>query len=70
MSDRHKDSSTLATAALMEIISQAQSLQGAILRKASREEVEAQRGAAHDMLDVYLDHTVSAATHVRAILKD
>lgn len=65
----HKQSLGLATAALLEIISRSQAMQAATIRGASQEEIEVMRSESHSVLDAYLDHSVAAATHVRAILE-
>jgi hypothetical protein len=65
----HKKASALGTAALMDIISRAQATQAAVIRGAPQEELEAIRRETHDLVDAYLDHMTSAATHVRAFIE-
>lgn len=69
MSNEHKKSSKLAMAALMDIISRGQAIQAAVIRGSGAEEIAVMRAEAHDVLDAYLDHTASAAVHVRQILE-
>ena len=54
---------------MMDLVSRGQAIQAAVIRNASREEIEAMRAAAHDAFDAYLDHTTDAATHVRQIVQ-
>lgn len=65
----HRESAALALAAMMDLVSRGQAIQSAVIRNASREEIEAMRAAAHDVFDAYLDHTTDAATHVRQIVQ-
>lgn len=65
----HKAEIAFAQAALLEIISRGQALQAAVLRGATQDEIETIRAETHDVLDAYLDHTASAATHVRQIIE-
>ncbi len=64
----HRESSKLATASLMEIISRGQALQAAVIRGAPPEEQEQIRQEMHDVLDAYLDHTAEAAQHALSLL--
>jgi len=58
-----------ATAALVDIVATARTLEAAVIREAPAAEVEAIRGKAHDLLEAYLDRTSEAATMVRQILE-
>jgi hypothetical protein len=58
-----------ATAALVDIVATARTLEAAVIREAPSAEVEAIRGKAHDLLEAYLDRTSEAATMVRQILE-
>lgn len=64
----HKAQLDLATAALLDIISHAQTMQAAVLRQAPGKELEAMRQAGHVKFDDYLNHMTDAATQVRTIL--
>nr|WP_303682840.1 hypothetical protein [Brevundimonas naejangsanensis] len=66
---KRKKASMLGTAALMEIISRAQSTQAAVLRGAPEAELEILRREAHDLVDSYLDHMTDAARHTREIIE-
>lgn len=68
MSD-HRAVTKRATAALVEIVAIARTLEAATIREAPAAEVEAIRGKAHDMLEAYLDRTTEAATLVRQIIE-
>lgn len=68
MSD-HRAVTKRATAALVEIVAIARTLEAATIREAPSAEVEAIRGKAHDMLEAYLDRTTEAATLVRQIIE-
>lgn len=68
MSD-HKAVTKRATAALVEIVAVARSLEAATIREAPAAEIDALRGKAHDLLEAYLDRTCEAATMVRRILE-
>lgn len=65
----HVEAGKLATSALVDIISRGRAIQAAVIREASPSDIENLRREAHDVLDAYLDHTASAATHVRQILE-
>lgn len=63
----HQAPMNLATAALMDLIGRKEQLQAAVIRGAAPEEIEAMRQQMHDLFDAYLDLSVEAAQHVRAI---
>ncbi len=65
----HKAVTLRATAALVEIVAVARTIEAATIREAPRAEIEALRGKAHDLLEAYLDRTSEAATLVRQILE-
>lgn len=69
MAAEHKEAMTLALAGMMDIIAKGRAIQAAVIRSAPAEEIEALRQDAHAMLDAYLDHTASAAVHIRQIVE-
>jgi hypothetical protein len=65
----HDRALTLASAAVMDLISRGQAYQAAVLRGAQADELERMRQEAHDVLDGYLDLSGDAAEAVKAILR-
>lgn len=68
MSDHH-EALAKASAAMMQMIAQGQSIQAAVIRGAEAAEVEQMRLDGVSIAESYLDHTIKAARAVRAIIE-
>lgn len=65
----HQSALALATSSLMALISNAQAVQAAVVRRAGVAEIEALRDEGRALHEAYLDHMQSAATHVRNLIE-
>lgn len=65
----HRTSQALALSAMMDMISNGQAVQAAVVRGAGKAEIEALREQGRALHESYLDHMQSAATHVRNLIE-